>query len=331
MKVLSLYIKIAVLCLMAQVAKAQMDPHFSQYYAYPLWLNPGLTGVIDADARITGNFRDQWTGIGNGFKSVAISGDFRHSDKVALGLNVLSQKVGTAGYNYLSAQASFAYKLSLSSDSYHKLSMGVQAGLINRSFDASRLQMDDQYNPATGFDPSIVSADNFTESSASVFDASSGIFYYDGTPDARANLFAGFSVAHLSSGEDSFGNQQLNSTIPRRYTLHGGIRLYAADFLDITPHVIYIKQRESKVQAAGLNFELNLKADYSLMIGGMYRLNDAAVANVGLYIKDLVVGLSYDYTTSPLRSGGAGAGYEFSIGYIFKPALFAKKEKCPRL
>ena len=26
---------------------AQADPHFSQFYAYPFWLNPGLTGVMD--------------------------------------------------------------------------------------------------------------------------------------------------------------------------------------------------------------------------------------------------------------------------------------------
>jgi len=26
--------------------RAQVDPHFSQYYVYPMWLNPALTGAI---------------------------------------------------------------------------------------------------------------------------------------------------------------------------------------------------------------------------------------------------------------------------------------------
>ena len=28
-------------------AAAQVDPHFSQYYVYPSWLNPALTGAFD--------------------------------------------------------------------------------------------------------------------------------------------------------------------------------------------------------------------------------------------------------------------------------------------
>ncbi|MEO6498226.1 MAG: type IX secretion system membrane protein PorP/SprF, partial [Mucilaginibacter sp.] len=37
--------------------QAQVDPHFSQYYANPLWLNPALTGVIDGDLRFNSIFK----------------------------------------------------------------------------------------------------------------------------------------------------------------------------------------------------------------------------------------------------------------------------------
>ena len=135
--------------------KAQIDPHFSQYYAYPLWLNPALTGVVDGEARITGNVREQWSGLSNNYRTAAVSADFRQSDKIALGVNIFSQQAGTAGYNYLAAYGSFAYQLPISPDSYHKLNLGLQAGVINRSFDVSKLQMDDQYNTSTGFDPNM--------------------------------------------------------------------------------------------------------------------------------------------------------------------------------
>ncbi|RYE11728.1 MAG: type IX secretion system membrane protein PorP/SprF, partial [Sphingobacteriales bacterium] len=63
MKILSaLKIYVAVLGLLLCTAKsfAQTDPHFSQYYANPLYLNPALTGVIDGDYRATVNFKQQW-------------------------------------------------------------------------------------------------------------------------------------------------------------------------------------------------------------------------------------------------------------------------------
>ena len=40
--------------------KGQVDPHFSQYYVYPSWLNPALTGAFDGDYRVSGIYRNQW-------------------------------------------------------------------------------------------------------------------------------------------------------------------------------------------------------------------------------------------------------------------------------
>ena len=323
---------ILLLLVSANEAKAQIDPHFSQYYAYPLWLNPALTGVVDGEARITGNFRDQWTGISDNYKTAAVSADFRQTDKIALGVNVFNQQAGTAGYNYLSAYGSFAYQVPISSDSYHKLNFGVQAGVINRSFDISKLQMDDQYNTSTGFDPNMATSENFASTGGTAFDANAGIFYYDGTPTGKVNLFGGLSIAHLARSKDPFTSDGVKSKMPIRYNIHGGARISATGFLDITPHLIYIRQQNSQIKAAGVNFEFNLKTDYSLMLGGMYRTNDAAIGNVAFYAKNLIIGLSYDYTTSTLqKNASVRGGYELSVSYIFKRKLSGRDDKCPRL
>lgn len=47
----------------AQALRAQVDPHFTQYYVYPSWLNPALTGAFDGDYRISGIYRNQWGNI----------------------------------------------------------------------------------------------------------------------------------------------------------------------------------------------------------------------------------------------------------------------------
>ncbi len=314
-------------------ANAQIDPHFSQYYAYPLWLNPALTGVVDGEARITGNVREQWSGLSSNYKTAAVSADFRQSDKIALGVNIFNQQAGTAGYNYLAAYGSFAYQLPISPNSYHKLNLGLQAGVINRSFDVSKLQMDDQYNISVGFDPDMATAENFASTGKAIFDANAGLFYYDGTPSAKVNLFGGVSAAHLTQGKDRFTTDgALNSKVPLRLNVHGGARINTTGFLDITPHFLYIKQQKSQIKAAGVNFDFSLNTDYSVTVGGMYRINDAAVGNVAFYAKNLIIGISYDHTTSNLqRFGNTGGGYELSVSYVFKRKLSARDEKCPRL
>src|ERR1700739_4984727 len=130
--------------------RAQVDPHFSQYYAYPMWLNPALTGVFNGDTRINFNAKQQWSDIGDGYKTGGLSLDFLPTDKLGLGLNVINQAAGNAGYNYSTAYVSLGDGIAISSDGFQELHFGLQSGVINRSFDPSKLQFDDQYNPITG-------------------------------------------------------------------------------------------------------------------------------------------------------------------------------------
>lgn len=323
---------IVFLLLYACPASAQIDPHFSQYYAYPVWLNPALTGVIDGDARLTANFKDEWAGIDNGYRTGAVSGDLRASDKVALGFNIINQSAGTAGYNYLAAYGSFAYQITVSDKGYQKLSFGLQAGMINRSFNAGKLRFDSQYNPATGgYDPGMASLENFSATSAIVFDASAGVFFYDGDPDKDVNLFAGVSGSHLAPAKDPIISNGLNGNIPFRYTIHGGVRIRTSEWLDITPHGIFIGQQQNQVCAAGMNLEFRFRQDHSLILGGMYRINDAAVANLGFHMGTTIIGMSYDYTTSPLKTANTQGTFELSISYLFKHHLSGRDQVCPRL
>lgn len=317
----------------ANKVSAQVDPHFSQYYAYPLWLNPALTGVMDGDVRLTGNVKDQWASVPDHYRTAAFSGDFRTSDKVALGFNVLDQQAGSAGYNYLAAYGSFAYQIPLSANKYHNLKFGIQAGLINRSFNPDKLQLDNQYNSATGgYDPTLPSFETFTSTNSTVFDASAGIFYYNGNPESNVNLFLGGSVAHLAPIKDTTSATGFAGKVPYRYTAHGGLRIRASDVIDITPHAIYILQQKNQIRAAGVNVEFKFQSDYSFIIGGMYRVDDAAVGNVGFHLGSMMIGVSYDYTTSAFQTTASPQGtYELSISYVIKHHLSNRGQICPRL
>nr|WP_294947904.1 PorP/SprF family type IX secretion system membrane protein [uncultured Mucilaginibacter sp.] len=311
---------------------AQVDPHFSQYYAYPLWLNPALTGVLDGQTRVNGNFKEQWSGLPKGYKTGGLSFDTRANDKVGLGLNIINQAAGTAGYNYFAAYGSFGYGVAISADGTQKLHFGVQAGVINRSFDPSKLQLDNQYTPGGGFDPNLPNFENFTNTNATVFDASAGIFYFDGNPMHNANVFAGVSLSHLTAPNDPFATGGVNSKLPYRFNAHGGVKIKASEGFDITPHAVYISQQKNNIKALGLYSEIKLDADNGLILGGLYRFGDAAVANAGYHVKSLVIGMSYDFNVSSLRTATNGAGgFELSISYVFRKHLSTPADVCPRI
>ena len=53
-------------------AKAQVDPHFSQYYIQPMTMNPAFTGAFDGDYRVSGIWRSQY---GNTLNTKGISAE----------------------------------------------------------------------------------------------------------------------------------------------------------------------------------------------------------------------------------------------------------------
>jgi type IX secretion system PorP/SprF family membrane protein len=332
MKKIRLILFYAACVLFPRLLSAQIDPHFSQYYAYPLWLNPALTGVMNGDARINANYRNQWASVSsNPYSTTSISADIRPTTKISLGLNVIDQKAGSSGFNYFAGYGSASYGIIISNDSYQHINFGLQAGLINRSFDLNKFQFGNQYDPMMGFNPGLPSLENFTSSNTTVFDANAGVFYYDANPLKIANLFGGFSVNHLAPAKDPFATVA-NSRIPLRYDVHGGVRIQASEYFSIIPHAIYIQQQQNKILAFGAYTQLQFNDGNELILGGMFRKNDAAVANVGYHFKNMLIGMSYDVNSSSLTRATQGqGGLELSLSYVFRKRIQEPEEVCPRL
>lgn len=328
--------KLIIIALLLQIGAvkhlaAQVDPHFSQYYAYPLWLNPALTGVINGSSRVSANYKNQWATVNNAYQTAAISADFRATEKLSLGLNILDQSAGSASYNYFSGYGSLGYAVAISNDGNQKLSFGLQAGLINRNFNMSKLQFGSQFNPELGFDPGLPSFENLATTNTTVFDANAGVFYYNGDPQTNINPFLGFSAGHLSRPKDAFSGES-NSKIPIRWTVHGGLRIRASDYFDLIPHALYIRQQNTDIKAFGAYSEFKFQDDKGLIFGAMMRLGDAAVADLGYHMNSMIIGASYDFNTSSLnRATGGQGGIELSISYVFRKKIQEPEPICPRL
>src|SRR5215212_5024501 len=98
-----------VACTLQIKMHAQVDPHFSQYYVYPSWLNPALTGAFDGQYRISGIYRNQWGNVSSPFSTPGAAVDFTTNKNINIGGSVLSQKAGEGGYTYTTAYGNVAY------------------------------------------------------------------------------------------------------------------------------------------------------------------------------------------------------------------------------
>ncbi|WP_316804690.1 PorP/SprF family type IX secretion system membrane protein [Pedobacter nototheniae] len=332
MKILSALKIYAVLGLVLLTAKsfAQTDPHFSQYYAYPLWLNPALTGVIDGDYRASVNFKQQWGGLNNSFLTGGASFDLAPKKNFAFGATVLNQRAGDLDFNYLSALISGSYRLRFGVEGLQMISFGLQAGFVNRSFDFSKARFGDQFNPVSGYDGGVGSGETLSSSSSFVPDINAGVMYFDGNPNQSVNVFVGASAAHLNRPVERFSGT--SERTPIRFTAHGGARIRASEMLDIVPNALVMYQGNTNEVSLGAYGQLTINNSSNILFGGNYRIKDAAIAFVGLQLKNMVFGLSYDVNTSTFqRASNSNGGLELSITLIGRNGIIGPNFFCPRL
>jgi type IX secretion system PorP/SprF family membrane protein len=250
-------------CLMLAIvfqSTAQTDPHFTQNYTYPLYINPALTGSSDGEYRVSAIYRSQWGSITNPYRTTGVSFDARTNKNIALGVNLLNQSAGDGGFNYFSAYGSFAYTgVKFGKDNNHRLVLAMQAGVINRRVDQTKFKWGEQWNPITGYNAANAITETFTRTSATTLDIGTGILYFDATPDKKTNLFGGFSVFHINRPKDpiiSTQSSELN-TIPLRYSLHGGISFNLSERTSVIPHILYMRQGTATEAMLGTYVQYN--------------------------------------------------------------------------
>jgi len=320
-----------------QQSVAQTDPHFTQNYTFPMYVNPAMTGGSDGDYRVSAIYRSQWGAVGNPYRTTGVSFDTRTNKNIALGVNLMNQSAGDGGFNYFNAYASVAYTgVKFGTANNHRIVFAMQAGLINRRVDQAKFKWGEQWNPITGYNASNAITENFASTSATTLDIGAGVLYYDATPGKKANVFGGLSFFHLNKPKDPIiSNQSVAlNTIPLRYTIHGGLSFNLSERSSIIPHILYMQQGNAKETMLGAYVQHNVNEETDLMIGGYYRFKDAVAPFVGVDYRNFLIGLSYDVNTSKLGAMSRNINsFELSLSYIKRKGTKSIFDfiRCPRL
>lgn len=311
--------------------QSQPDPHFSQFYANQLYLNPALAGS-SVCPRLSLNYRNQWPSLPNNFVSYSAAFDMYVDDiHGGVGIYFLGDNAGDLMNTYI-VSAMYSYRLQIGSWTY--LNFGVEGSFIQTSLKWDNLVFGDMIDPNLGVvNPTSEVPPSSTSISYPDFDAGISFSY-------KGNIYGGIAVHHLAEPNNGFYSSS-DSKLYRKYTVHGGV------FIDLTgrsirdenygsfaisPNFLYMQQDNFHQLNVGLY--INYKP---FIAGAWFRHNfenaDAIVPMIGLEWKGLKVGYSYDISLSNLASTTGGA-HEVSLGWQLN-CLDQKRRRikainCPR-
>ena len=321
--------------LLAMVVNAQ-DPHFSQFFASPLTLNPAFTGKFDGLWRLAVNHRDQWPSIPKAYVTSSASLDFPILKKKVPANDVFG--VGISGLSDASANnilklnygsLSMSYHKSLDENGYSTIGAGFQGTYSSLSLDQTKLTFEDMLtqNGFTNPTSDILTNGN----NQSYFDVNAGLLY-SGSTNGINNFYLGTSMYHINRPKVSFKDK--NWFLSGRVTIHAGGSFPLTEQFMLHTSIIHQIQNKSSETTIGAAFSASLSQDpqntSSVYLGSWIRLNDAIIPYIGLEFGGLRIGASYDLNISNLKAATESrGGSEISIIFIKQPEEI-KGIPCPK-
>jgi len=278
------------------------DPHFSQYFASPLTLNPAMTGNTDGSMRVASLFRQQWWAVGSAYTTATLSAEQRllrfrlpEADRLGVGGLIIQDNSLSGGLRSTYASLSSAYHKGF--NDHHRLGVGFQGTYGSRVVDMGRLSFHEQFE-TDGFNTNLPTGEAALSALMPTWGVNAGMTYqYE---DLLKRLYAGVSVYHLNRPRQTALADSMNR-VPQRLTVHGGGVFLSGETLRLTLHAMYQRQAraESFALGGGLGYDVGL--EHTFYLGAWYRLGDAVYPYLSYVRNGMQVGLTYDVQVSSMR------------------------------
>lgn len=335
-KVKSYFIKsiLLVYCLQFATNGISQDIHFSQFFEAPLVRNPSLAGIFTGDIRVQTVYRQQWNSVTNAFKTISLNGEYKMpvgkgSDFVTTGLQILHDRAGTISWVSTHVMPALNYHKSLSEEKNRYLSLGFMGGLVQRSFDRSKMTTNSQYD-------GMGDGEIFLNPNHTYFDAAVGMSYNSQLGEnLNNNFFIGAAYHHITKPKNSFYRNGTAELDPK-WVASAGIRFAVTPASYLTLQADHSRQGEFIETIGGALYGVKIGDDwekplYTIHGGAFLRWNDALVPVVKLDYTPFSVAFSYDVNISKLKTSSYGrGGFELSISYIGFVNRDIETLKCPR-
>ena len=286
---------ITVIVLLVNYLQAQQLPQYTQYMLNDLAINPAVAGKNNyADVR--SNNRYQWTGITDAPRTYMLT---LHSPlknrHMGLGTHIYTDIVGPT--RRVGISLAYAYHIKIAEQT--RISLGLSAGIQQWGIDGHKLHLHDagDDNLLTQYQTKIIP------------DFGAGIMVHND------KWYLGFSAPQLyQSPIKLYPNGDNKGTLVRHFILNGAYKFDINDDFKVEPSFLV-----KYANPAPLEIDLGARVIYreQVWLGVGYRHHDAITALVGFMYKDyLMIGYSYDFTTTNLKKYSTGT-HELMLGLRF--------------
>lgn len=305
-----------IICLFFKIliSKGQ-DIQLSQYDANPMLLNPSYTGMKEnLKYRIIQQYRNQWDALARkSFISTVLSYDMNIQQKWGAGAYIINDNSSRV-FNSFSFVASGAHDITVGNQDKHRLNVGLQAGFILKSLRTNQYTFDRQYYQGT-FNQDLPSGENFDRSKRFMPELNIGFGYINTDDSKKYHPYGGIAVMHCTYPKNNFLSEGEESHLPLRYVIHVGSTVEINERIYLDPKLLIMKQATAWQFHPALIAHYTSDANELHVFGGIsYRYADALITQVGLYYKNFIYRISYDFNVSSLKTYSQyKGGFEFSI------------------
>lgn len=210
-RVFAVFTLLAGFFLLSHSASAQLVPFGASYYQNQYLFNPAMAGYQQGLA-VQAGYRQQWSAMPGSLKAQYVTGDYRFSDKVGLGITVTNQEAGLI--NESKFAATYAYHLVLNDARKRTLHFGLSAGVQREHLDEGAVKGDPDDPLVSSFNNRGVYVDGdfgvvFTEDKLTAQFAlpNARMFFEDLSADYanRPTFFASLSYKLITGGVTPVG------------------------------------------------------------------------------------------------------------------------------
>ncbi len=320
-----LFLIVLGIVLAAQFVKAQ-DPVLSQYFVSPMLLNPANTGVMNGgDIRAVAQYRSQWTNIVDKITDLNVAIDVPFKGRWGLGGYFLNHSA-PKGIGFTNFVLSGSYDITNQKQKKHKVTMGLQLGMIYKYIRPDKYVWDQQYEEERGsFNTDLPSGESIKKMGVILPETNYGLAYTHIDQRHRFRPYGGFTLMHFTHPRESFYGAK-NSRLPLRYVGYIGAKYIVSNEIVLEPRVIYTYQRKAMQLNVGAEASyVIIPGQLNTLLGCYWRWRDAIIPTIGVEYKGILFRMAYDVNISALKEFTKGRGAtEFSLVFTGNRLLSVK-------
>lgn len=245
------------------------------------YYNPAVAGATE-DLNILALARLEMIGVHGAPKSFFITADMPLTlgkTNHGVGLVVFTEAIGLFQNTHVGAQYAYKYKLFGG-----VLSGGLQIGLVNQSFDGTKvIKVESEYHQETD------AAIPVEQVSGMGLDMNFGIYY------THKRFYAGFGMTHITQPELQL-DENAYTYIGRSLNLMGGYNIQLKNpLIELQPSVFLLTDMQS------FHADITARLEYNKMFNGgfSYRVNESVGIMFGVKLGRFHAGYAFDFPTRP--------------------------------